>query len=73
MTSFEVNSMKLLILVSMDREGSYLYTGSEYRGMKRSVKKIKGGGCNNPLRRTCYKKYLRRTRVKVNVTFISDR
>ena len=56
-------SSVVLILVSMDRGGSYLYTGSKYRGIRCSIQKIQGGGCNNTLRRTCYKKYLRRTRV----------
>ena len=40
-------SSMVLILVSMDRGGPYLYTGSKYSGIKRSVQKIQGGGCNN--------------------------
>ena len=30
-------SLMVLILVSMDREGPYLYTGSKYKGIKCSV------------------------------------
>ena len=36
----------VLILVSIDRGGPYLYNGSKYRGIRRSVQKIQGGSCN---------------------------
>ena len=52
-------------LVIMDRGGPYLNTGSKYRGIKRFVLKIQGGGRNkNPFGGRVNKKYLRRTRVK---------
>ena len=35
-------------MVSMDRRGPHLYTGSKYRGIRRSVWKNQGGGRNNP-------------------------
>ena len=38
----------VLILVSMDRGGPYLYTGSKYRGIRHSIKKIQGRGYNKP-------------------------
>ena len=64
-TSYEVQWYPFL--VSMDTGGPYLYTGSKYRGIRRSVCKIQGGGCKltTPLfGRHVTKKYLRRTRVK---------
>ena len=57
-------SSVVLIMISVDREDPYLYTGSKYRGIKHSVQKIQGGDCNNPLLRMCYKKYLIRRRIK---------
>ena len=58
----------VLIVVSMNRGGPYLYSGSKCRGIRRSVWKIQGEGCNNPTAEDVLQKYLRRTRV--NLFFI---
>ena len=46
----------------MDRESPYLYAGSKYRVSGVPYRKSREVA-TTPLRRTCYKKYLRRTRV----------
>ena len=40
-------SPMILILVSMDRGGIYLYTGNKYRGIRLLCKENPGRGCNN--------------------------
>ena len=62
-------SSMVLILVSMDRGGPYLYTGSKYMGIAGiPYSKSREGVATIPLRRTCYKRYVRRTRVKRFIT-----
>ena len=48
----------------MDRGGPNLYTGSKYRVSSVLYRKSREEVATAPLRRTYYKKYLRRTRVK---------
>ena len=63
-------SSMVLILLSIDREGPYLYTGSKYRGI-RHIENSGRGLQQPPFLRMCYKRYLRKTRV--NWTKVSFR
>ena len=58
-------SSMVLILVSMDKGGPYLYTGTKYSRIRRSVYNIQGGGCSNPPSEDVLQKYIRRTKVIV--------
>ena len=46
--NFHVYFQNIQFCEGAHKGSPYLYTGSKYRGTKRSVYKIQGGGCNNP-------------------------
>ena len=63
-----IHKWLVFILVSMERGCPYLYTGSKFRVIWPSELIIRRGqGCNNPLRKICLGKTLRRTRVKLYI------